>query len=199
MRRRPQFSYANVMSTIAVFVALGGTSYAVARNSVGNAQLRANAVTSAKVRNGTLQSRDLSPAARQSVRGPRGPQGPAGPAAELPPLEPWKALPFIAGWADYSPGDVGYEHGAYRKDRDGQVHLRGLVTQPGGAPSTSRIIAVLPAGYRPAKREVFTSNGGNPDAYIRLDVLPDGTIERVIGPDAETDYTTLSGIAFWPT
>ena len=34
--RRPQLSYANVMSTIAVFIALGGTSYAVARNSVGN-------------------------------------------------------------------------------------------------------------------------------------------------------------------
>ena len=32
---RPQLSYANVVSTGALFVALGGTSYAVARNSVG--------------------------------------------------------------------------------------------------------------------------------------------------------------------
>jgi len=46
-------------------------------------------------------------------------------------------------------------------------------------------------------RPRLTSDGGNPDAYIRVDVLPDATIERGIGPDAESDYTTLSGISFW--
>ena len=51
--RRFGFDYANVMSTIAVFIALGGTSYAamkLPRNSVGYAQFRADAVTSSKVR-----------------------------------------------------------------------------------------------------------------------------------------------------
>jgi len=44
-----QLSYANVVSTICLFVVLGGTAYAATtlpNNSVGSAQLKANAVTS---------------------------------------------------------------------------------------------------------------------------------------------------------
>jgi hypothetical protein len=40
---RASLTYANVMATVAVFVAVGGTSYAVAqlpRNSVGSKQLK---------------------------------------------------------------------------------------------------------------------------------------------------------------
>jgi len=79
---RPRLSYANVISSIALFVALGGTGYAVTqlpRNSVGNGQLKANAVTSAKIRARAVQRSDLAPTARGGARGPRGPVGPAGP------------------------------------------------------------------------------------------------------------------------
>jgi hypothetical protein len=81
--RRIRGSYANVMATLAMFIALGGTSYAVItlpRNSVGSKQLRANAVSSGKVRNGSIGQRDLAPSAR-GLRGPRGPAGPGGAAA----------------------------------------------------------------------------------------------------------------------
>jgi hypothetical protein len=46
-RIRSRLSYANVMATIAVFIALGGGAYAVGlkRNSVGPKQLKPNAVT----------------------------------------------------------------------------------------------------------------------------------------------------------
>jgi hypothetical protein len=49
------------MSTIAVFVALGGGAYAVSvpRNSVGTTQLKANAVTAAKVKNRSLLASDF--------------------------------------------------------------------------------------------------------------------------------------------
>lgn len=80
--RRIRGSYANVMATLAMFIALGGTSYAVItlpRNSVGSKQLRANAVSSGKVRNGSIGQRDLAPSAR-GLRGPRGPAGPGGAA-----------------------------------------------------------------------------------------------------------------------
>ena len=43
-----RLSYANVMATIAVFIALGGGAYAalkVPKDSVGNKQLKNNAVT----------------------------------------------------------------------------------------------------------------------------------------------------------
>lgn len=58
---RSRLTYANAMSTIAVFVALGGGAYAVAvpRNSVGTTQLKANAVTAAKVKNRSLLAADF--------------------------------------------------------------------------------------------------------------------------------------------
>lgn len=77
-----RLNYANVVATIALFVALGGVSYAAAqlpRDSVGTAQLRDDAVTSSKVRDGSLAVRDFDRWERQKLEGPRGPAGPAGP------------------------------------------------------------------------------------------------------------------------
>ena len=60
------------MSTLAVFIALGGTSYAVTK-------LPKNSVGSQQVKNRSLQRIDLSPnALGAGVRGPRRPQGVAG-------------------------------------------------------------------------------------------------------------------------
>lgn len=73
----------NVVAYLALFVALGGTSHAaitLPRNSVGTKQLRSSAVTSAKVRDGTLRAEDL--AAGTVRRGLRGPAGPAGSLAD---------------------------------------------------------------------------------------------------------------------
>jgi hypothetical protein len=84
-RLQQRLTYANVTATIALFIAVGGTSYAAVqlpRNSVGSAQLRAGSVGSSEVRNRSLQATDLSRAARSFLRGQRGavgPQGPAGP------------------------------------------------------------------------------------------------------------------------
>lgn len=78
--RRP--SPAVVVATVALFVALGGTSIAAVnalpRNSVGTIQLKQNAVTGAKVRNGSLLRADFKRG--QIPAGPRGVQGPAGPS-----------------------------------------------------------------------------------------------------------------------
>ncbi len=54
---RPSLTYANVMATIAVFIALGGVSYAamkLPKNSVGTKQLKKNAVTMAKIKDGAV-------------------------------------------------------------------------------------------------------------------------------------------------
>ena len=92
-RLKAQLSYANVMATIAVFIALGGTSYAatqLARNSVGSAQirskavgsseLRSRAVASSKIRSGAVTLSKLNRSTREALRGSAGAQGPAGPA-----------------------------------------------------------------------------------------------------------------------
>jgi len=78
--------YANVTATLALIVALGGTSYAaivLPANSVGSKQLkkravtssklRANAVSSATVRNGSLRATDF-----KAGQIPAGPAGRAG-------------------------------------------------------------------------------------------------------------------------
>ena len=86
-------SPALVVALIALFIALGGTSYAVTqlpKNSVGTKQLKKNSVTSAKINDGTIVTADLSAAARLALagatgaQGPAGPQGPAGAAATTP-------------------------------------------------------------------------------------------------------------------
>lgn len=82
---RRRLSFANIVSLVALSVALGGTSYAasLARNSVGSAQIKAkavknsdiasNAVTSAKVKNGALLAQDFK--AGQLPRGLTGANG----------------------------------------------------------------------------------------------------------------------------
>jgi hypothetical protein len=93
-----RLTYANVMATIAVFVALGGSGYAaikLPKNSVQSKQIKngqvkgadiaANAVTSAKVKNGALLAADFKagqlPAGAKGDTGAQGPQGPSGVAA----------------------------------------------------------------------------------------------------------------------
>jgi hypothetical protein len=92
-KHRP--SPATVIACIALIVALGGTGYAAVTlpaNSVGTAQLKKNAVTSLKVKNGSLLSADFKTG--QIPAGPAGPAGAAGPAGVAGPAGPFPdALP----------------------------------------------------------------------------------------------------------
>ena len=77
-------SPAMAVACVALAVALGGTGYAaikLPRNSVGSTQLKANAVTSAKVKDRSLAAKDFGgslPRGPRGVEGPRGATGPAG-------------------------------------------------------------------------------------------------------------------------
>ena len=73
------------VALLALFIALGGTSYAAVKlpaNSVGSAQLKKNAVTAAKVKNKSLRAEDFAagqlPAGATGPAGPPGAQGPKG-------------------------------------------------------------------------------------------------------------------------
>jgi hypothetical protein len=69
------------IALLALFVALGGTSYAAASlpaDSVGDAQLKADAVTSPKVKNGSLLAADFSAAELATMKGPKGDTGDVG-------------------------------------------------------------------------------------------------------------------------
>ena len=96
---RPRLTYANVVSTLCLFIVLGGSAYAAARlapNSVGQRQiqtngvaakeiakgavgpseLRANAVRTGKVKDASLLAQDFAPG--QLPQGPPGPPGEPG-------------------------------------------------------------------------------------------------------------------------
>jgi hypothetical protein len=78
---RSRLTFANLVSLLALFVALGGSSYAafsLPRGSVGTGQLRKNAVTSPKVKPGSLLLSDFRASQRSRLRGAQGPAGPQG-------------------------------------------------------------------------------------------------------------------------
>ncbi|MEY2516030.1 MAG: hypothetical protein QOJ89_3388 [bacterium] len=88
-RLRAGLSYANVVGTLALFIALGGVSYAAVTlpaHSVGSKQLKTDAVTSDKVRNGTLLKRDFKdgalPRGKAGETGQDGQPGDAGPPGQ---------------------------------------------------------------------------------------------------------------------
>ena len=56
---RSYLTYANVMATVAVFVALGGTSYAVATGSIDGREIKNNTVRSSEILNNNVTTRDL--------------------------------------------------------------------------------------------------------------------------------------------
>ena len=81
-RLRRCLSYANVLATLALFIALGGSSYAalsLPKASVGPKQLKKNSVTSPKVKRGSLLLSDFRASQRAKLRGPQGLQGLPGP------------------------------------------------------------------------------------------------------------------------
>ena len=69
-RLRSAFSYANVVATLALFVATGGVSYAavtLADGSVTTRKLAADAVTSPKIKDGQVATQDLAASVRDRL------------------------------------------------------------------------------------------------------------------------------------
>ena len=93
--QRPKLTYANVVSTLALTIAVGGGSaYAAATiatsdiqsGAITNSKLANSAVTGAKVKNGSLTSSDFkSGSLPKGATGATGPAGPAGPAGATGP------------------------------------------------------------------------------------------------------------------
>jgi hypothetical protein len=90
--RKPRLSYANLTATLALFLALGGTSYAalqvtgsnVKNGSLTGSDIKNESLKSGDVDNGSLLAKDFKsgqlPAGPQGPEGPQGIQGIQGPA-----------------------------------------------------------------------------------------------------------------------
>ena len=158
---RPRLTYANVVATIALFIALGGASYAalkLPRNSVGARQLKKNAVTGAKIKKSVVTGakvKDQSLTGQDIDLATVGTVPSAQTANSIVPPEPV----HLVG----NPGEPGFENGSsnasfkgsitlapvgYYKDREGTVHLQGYANVDVGPSFVS--VFTLPPGYRPA-------------------------------------------------
>lgn len=100
LKLRSRVTYANVVASVALFIALGGTSYGLATGSIGSSELRNNGVRSKDLRNNDVRGKDIrtgtigSPdvtdgallaedfKAGQLPAGERGPQGERGTPGE---------------------------------------------------------------------------------------------------------------------
>ena len=204
---RERLTYANVMSTISVFLVVsGGAAYAaghLGKNAVGTKQLKKNsvttakikkqAVTAAKVKNGTLTGNQINTSTLGTVPT-------ADKANSLAAPEDWHAVgapgepSFLNSWKNTG---VGLETAAFYKDHGGVVHLKGDVT--GG---TQDSIFQLPGGYRPASgmRLVFAAHcepcGSAEVGYARVFGTGDPLHgSNVVAPPGAADVS-LDGITF---
>jgi len=105
---RRHLTYANVISTVCLFIALGGSAYAAV--TITGKEVKDNSLTSADIRNGTLKSTDFGrgvlPPAGSSQAGAQGPQGPAGPQGETGPKGETGAQGERGPKGDAGPGAV---------------------------------------------------------------------------------------------
>ena len=200
MLRAP--SPALVISLIALFVALGGTTYAATSlpvNSVGTRQIKNRAVTAAKiargvkVQNATNATTAQNATFAKTAQSANALQGYPASYFALSTIEPAHIVgatnqpAFQNGWSAALDGaDEGL---SFYKDGFGIVHLQGSA---GNVNPSTNTIFTLPAGYRPAKNLYFAVYGaGGSAAYVQI--TSTGQV-NVIGP--AQNYVGLSNISF---
>jgi len=224
-RLRSGLGYANVMATLAVFISLGGASYAalnLPRNSVGPNQIREGAVGASEVRDRSLRLTELKRNAVSALRGEKGDRGAPGlPGKDATPADfageatrPVAAAPvgpnlcaavaqFCTGGNNWSWRNYGNGHGAvgFWKDRGGIVHLEGVAELFGGAGGAQPAAFILPEGYRPAAIRRFAigaaadSASGSTQVLRFVEIRPDGRVDPDLGGGG---IAPLDGINFRP-
>ena len=102
-------------------------------------------------------------------------------------------------WGNFT--GYGFNTAAYYKDPLGEVHIKGLVQVHWGSfanPACEKFaIFTLPAGYRPAAKEIVITLAGETNQLARLDILPDGQVTTCFPNIANSVFWfSLDGITF---
>jgi hypothetical protein len=182
-RLRPRLTYANVMSSIAVFLLLGGGAAIAAnqlgKNSVGTKQLKKNAVTTADVKKNAITAAKIKKNAittakikKDAVTGAKVNEATLGTvpnaalANSLPPAEPVHLVgapgepPFESGSSNPAPegSPFSFHPVGFWKDHDGVVHLQGVAEAGEAGPP---FVFTLPPGFRPDPGKIIPWNFGD--------------------------------------
>jgi hypothetical protein len=165
---RSRLTYANVMATIAVFVALGGAAWAVVTAP-------RNSVLSSSIKNGEVKRKDFGVAPKfTSV--PRMPGAVTG-------CSPG----FGDVWGAAATGDT-FNGVGYWRDPMGIVHLRGVAVRCNSAGNT---VFTLPEGYRPDV--LYTLPAIQSTGPGRLEITRTG---EVVSQLAQNESVSFQGMSF---
>jgi hypothetical protein len=152
-------SYANVVSSLCLFLLLGGgaafAASKLAKNSVGAKQLKKEAVTTAKLKKNAVTGAKIKLSSLGAVPNATHAEV-AGSAESLSPPEAVHVVgapgqpPFEGGSSNFAPTETKEPPVGFYKDREGIVHLEGYAEV--GKSMTTELVQVftLPPGYRPA-------------------------------------------------
>ncbi len=158
-RLRPQITFANVVSCLALFVALGSGAYAAThlpKNSVGTKQIKKEAVTAVKVKKRTLTGTEIDSSTLGIVPTAQNANtsNSASVANSLAPPEGWHEV-GAAGEPQFQNGcnDIeGVVPVGFFKDHESVVHLEGNYED---CSSKGKTAFQLPTGYRPGALQEF--------------------------------------------
>ena len=168
--QRPRFSFGNVVATLALFIAIGGVSWAAAslpRHSVGKKQLKSNAVVSKKVKNGSLAAGDFKggelPAGPKGEQGPVGEQGPKG-----QPGAPGATTSVLTGRTSLNGSDSFFSPSG--TSTAGAIESPVVILSPGVATKAGNLSVRLDASPGPAASRVFTLRVNGVDTAVTCSI-----------------------------
>lgn len=166
---RRHLTFANIVSLIALFLALGGGAYAAF-------QLPKNSVRSKNIVDKQVKKRDLGVPARYTEVGFNDQFGgcPGG-------VNEWRDATFFNGPVSY-----------YR-DPFGIVHLRGTALRCG---TVSDVIFTLPAGYRPNGNALDTLGVKNQTDAHAVRILSNGEVSATTPGLVSGNTLSFEGITF---
>jgi hypothetical protein len=147
---RSRLTFANTVALIALFIALGGTSVAavaLTKGSVKGKHIAKNAVTTSKVKDGSLRARDFPatelPKGDKGEKGDKGDPGQPGPSAAVGAITSRGITKtgFVANGteletAECMPGERA-TGGGVRVNALGYSSYRIVLSHPNGQPATS--------------------------------------------------------------
>jgi len=203
-----KLTYANVVATLALVIAVGGASALaathLAQNSVGPRQLRKNAVTNAKIKDGAVTGAKIKlstlgtvPSAQRATEAESAARAATASLAERATsaalagaLSPPEAIhfvnapgepPFENGFADLT---IGSSPAGFYKDRECIVHLVGTMRG-----ESQHVAFRLPPADAPAQEAFGAIAVAGPEAG-NLTVAPGGTVE----PASEAGGNSVFGL-----